>query len=421
MMAAFGTGEGEGMSGSARITINGHTFISWRNTYDKWYFRNDDEKINVFKTGLGIKDEILFGYRTSVNTIKRRLQLAGYDLKSAEKDFNDTKAAWIKDIYDTLELHKNEVKLRGHFLLPDDLYHITEDLRVLKNTDFKSWLRKLPEALKIIESPEGYKLSDRKKWDPLLYFMVSFPIAIYVNNLGFVGSIFPCMQKESYAVVLLSLSDNDDECILDASELLSGGWTEFLDEQGQSQSSETKYYNDFLSSLEELSELNKEKESPLLQRMIYSSVITSMEAYLSDTMKRHVLNRHAIKRRFVEYFSFFDKNIKESKVFEFMDTLDGEINKQIDKISFHNKDVVVGLYKHVLLCDFPEENISELTACIVVRHDIVHRNGKSTDGLMITVTQDDVEKLIRLIHRIVEHIDKQIITGLPDDKMNIVK
>lgn len=420
MMAAFGTGEGEGMSGSARITINGHTFISWRNTYDKWYFRNDDEKINVFKTGLGIKDEILFGYRTSVNTIKRRLQLAGYDLKSAEKDFNDTKAAWIKEIYDTLELHKNEVKLRGHFLLPDDLYHITEDLRVLKNTDFKSWLRKLPEALKIIESPEGYKLSDRKKWDPLLYFMVSFPIAIDVNNLGFVGSIFPCMQKESYAVVLLSLSDNDDECILDASELLSGGWTEFLDEQGQSQSSETKYYNDFLSSLDELSELNKEKESPLLQRMIYSSVITSMEAYLSDTMKRHVLNRHAIKRRFVEYFSFFDKNIKESKVFEFMDTLDGEINKQIDKISFHNKDVVVGLYKHVLLCDFPEENISELTACIVVRHDIVHRNGKSTDGLMITVTQDDVEKLIRLIHRIVEHIDKQIITGLPDDKMNIV-
>jgi hypothetical protein len=70
---------------------------------------------------------------------------------------------------------------------------------------------------------------------------------------------------------------------------------------------------------------------------------------------------------------------------------------------------------------FLKKRMKELTACIDVRHDIVHRNGRSTDGLLTTITQDDVEKVIRLVHRIVEHIDKQIITGLPDDKMNIVK
>lgn len=406
------------MSGIAKITINGHKFISWRNTYEKWYFRNTDEKFNVFESGLGVKDDILFGYNASVNTIKRRLQLAGYDLKSAEKDFNDTKAIWIKDIHDTLELHRNEVKLHGSFLLPEDMYHVTEDLRVLNNTDFNNWISKLPEALKLLESGEAYKSSDRDVCDPLVYFMLSFPIAISTDNYGFIGALFPCMQKDSYAVVLLELSDDDDKCILDASELLSGGWSEFLDDQGQTQLSETKFYNDFMDSLEESSKLNQEKENPLLQRMIYSNVVTSMEAYLSDTMKRHVLNRQAIKRRFVKYYSFFDKNIKENKVFEFIDSLDREINKQIDKISFHNMDTVVGLYKNVLLCEFPKDKLTELTNSIDIRHDVVHRNGKSTDGLMVIVSQDDVENLIRLIHKIIEHIDKQIISGLPDDNTN---
>ena len=54
------------MSGIAKITINGHKFISWRNTYEKWYFRNTDEKFNVFESGLGVKDDILFGYNASV-------------------------------------------------------------------------------------------------------------------------------------------------------------------------------------------------------------------------------------------------------------------------------------------------------------------------------------------------------------------
>ncbi|MDU7582332.1 HEPN/Toprim-associated domain-containing protein [Aeromonas sp.] len=409
------------MSGTANITINGYELVSWKDTYNKWYFRNDDEKINTLLSSLGVDDKTIFGYRASVDTMRRRLQLDGYDLRSAEKDFYDTKNVWIRDILDTLEEHRREVELHGHFLMPVDLYHLTEDLKVLKKTDFSAWLNIMPEALELMKKQKRGWIPNREEWNPLLYFMFSYSIGILETNLGFVNTLFPCMQMESYAVVLLNLSEADDDCILNISGLPSNIWSDFIEERGQARASETKFYNDFLDSLEELSELNKEKESPLLQRMIYSNVITSMEAYLSETMKRHVLNRHAIKRRFVEYYSFFDKNIRENKIFEFIDSLDGEINKQIDKISFHNKDVVVGLYKHVLLCDFPEKRMKELTACIDVRHDIVHRNGRSTDGLLTTITQDDVEKVIRLVHRIVEHIDKQIITGLPDDKMNIVK
>ncbi|MCC0180286.1 hypothetical protein LEO76_01745 [Aeromonas hydrophila] len=409
------------MSGSARITINGYELISWQDTYNKWYFRNDDEKINVLDSGLGVNNETIFGYKASVNTIKRRLQLDGYDLKSAEKDFNNTKLIWIKDIYDTLEIHRVEVELCGHFLDPVDMYHLEEDLKVIKGTSFSTWIEKIPEALKLLEVQGRGWIPDREKWDPVLYFMLSYSIGVLDTNKGFVDQLFPCMQMESYAVVLLKLSNDSDDCILNLSGLPSNLWSDFLDDRGHKQASETKLYNDFIHSLCELSTLNKVNKSALIQRMIFLNVITSMETYLSDTMKRHVLNRHAIKRRFVESFNAFNKNIKESDVFGFMDGLDKKLVDEIDGISFHNVDKVSGLFKNVLLCYFPEGKIPELQNYIQIRHDIVHRNGRSTDGLMVTVTQDDVNKVIRLVHRVVKHIDKQIISGLPDDKMNIIK
>lgn len=409
------------MSGAANITINGYELVSWKDTYNKWYFRNDDEKINILESSLGVDDKTIFGYRASVDTIRRRLQLDGYDLRSAEKDFYDTKLIWVRDILDTLELDRVETKRLGKFLLPEDIYHIKEDYKVLKDVSFKTWIKKIPEALELMKDRKKGDIPNREDWDPLLYFMLSFPCGVCNGNYGFVGALFPCKQMESYAAVLLSLSKDDDECILNVSGLLSSGWSEFIDEQEQPKASETKFYNDFLDSLFELSLLNKESEKPLIQRMIYSNVITSMESYLSETMKRHVLNRHAIKRRFIETYTVFNKNIKESDVFSFMDGLDKRISEEIDKISFHNIGTARELYNNVLLCDFPEDKLSDLANCIKIRHDIVHRNGKSTDGFIVSVTQDDVEMVIRLVHRIIEYIDKQIINGLPDDKMNIVK
>ncbi|WP_330543768.1 HEPN/Toprim-associated domain-containing protein [Aeromonas hydrophila] len=422
MMMAFGGAKRVlGMNGAARITINGHELISWKDTYNKWYFRHDDEKINILESSLGVDNETIFGYKASVNSIKRRLQLDGYDLKSAKKDFDDTKKVWLMDILDTLEEHRREVGLRGHFLTPEDLYHVTEDLKVVKEANFDDWLKKMPEALRLMGKQERGWIPKRAEWDPLLYFMFSYSIGIFGTNLGFKETLFPCKQMESYAVVLLELSKDDDDCILNISGLPSNVWSDFINERGHMQASETKFYNDFLDSLEELSTLNQENKNPLIQRMSYLNVITSMEAYLSDTMKRHVLNRHAIKRRFVEEYDIFNKNMKEKDIFGFIDGLDKKLVEAIDEISFHSMDKVVGLFMNVLLCYFPEDKISELKSCIQLRHDIVHRNGKNTDGYVHIVTQDDVEKAIRLVHRVVEHIDKQIISGLPDDKMSIIK
>ncbi|WP_438419985.1 HEPN domain-containing protein [Aeromonas hydrophila] len=140
-----------------------------------------------------------------------------------------------------------------------------------------------------------------------------------------------------------------------------------------------------------------------------------MEAYLSDTMKRNVLNRHAIKRRFVESLEKFVKNkIQASTFFIFMDSLDRKITEEIDSISFHNVDVITGLYKNVLLCRFSEDKVAELKSYVETRHDIVHRNGKKTDGSITHITKENVENLITLVSDVVSYIDQQILDGLLD-------
>ncbi|WP_157936168.1 HEPN domain-containing protein [Vibrio cyclitrophicus] len=150
----------------------------------------------------------------------------------------------------------------------------------------------------------------------------------------------------------------------------------------------------------------------LLQRMVFASVIIAMEAYLSDIIKSHMLNRSAVKRRFVESHIVFKEKVAKKDVFTFLDTLDNTLNTEIDKISFHNIDTVKDLYQKVLACDFPEDKLDQLRASVFVRHDIMHRNGKKADGFSVDVPQQHVIELIELFKSVVRDIDEQILDGL---------
>ncbi|MNG18687.1 hypothetical protein D3C84_1027750 [compost metagenome] len=76
--------------------------------------------------------------------------------------------------------------------------------------------------------------------------------------------------------------------------------------------------------------------------------------------------------------------------------------------------MVTGLYEKVLLCSFPKDKVAQLTKSVETRHDIVHRNGKTTEGSIINIAKEDVENLITLVSDVVSHIDKQILDGLLD-------
>ncbi|MDD9158026.1 HEPN/Toprim-associated domain-containing protein [Aliivibrio sp. S4TY2] len=396
------------MGSFADININNQELLSWKNTYDEWFFTKQDR---VREVNDDEDQQDFIGYKIDAKTLKRRLQLAGYDLRSAEQDFNEVKSSWILEMKETLELCKNN----PDSIYVDDVEQISADLKIVESHSFQDWLQTLPKAFDKLNADFDTDYFNPKviiDGEPLLSFMLSVFHSVYDKNQGFAGTIFPCKYVETYAVVLLEHCDDESECVLDITDIVNGGWVTDFDDIAEVQAGETKFHQNFCTSLGELAVLNETTENATLQRMVFASVITAMEAYLSDTMKSHVLNRSAVKRRFVESHQVFKEKLAKKDVFAFLDTLDKTLNTEIDKISFHNIDTVKDLYQKVLACDFPEDKLDQLRPSVFVRHDIVHRNGKKSDGFSVDVSQQDVIDLIELVKSLIRDIDQQILDGL---------
>ena len=77
------------------------------------------------------------------------------------------------------------------------------------------------------------------------------------------------------------------------------------------------------------------------------------------------------------------------------------------KISWHNLERVKPMYKNTLVIEFPTE-LKKLCNAIRVRHDIVHRNGKTKDGKEYEILQSDVKELISIVEDFVCKIDGQL-------------
>lgn len=405
------------MGSFADIKINGQILTEWKNTYYEWYFSKSERKREIIEDRDDEKQRDFIGYRSTAGVIRRRLQLDGYDHSSLERDFNDTRELWIKDMKEMHLSYEHEFSKKGDKFYINLMNRIAEQLEIVQKTSLDEWKGNIHKAL-LLKPDHILDMYDDDVFiedEPLLSLMLSPLTGVYDEHFGFAGGLFPCMQMESYALILLEMCKDHDVCELDITDIVHGGWVNDFDDLAEIQAGETKFYEHFKSSISDLVELNNGKRNPVLQRMIFSSVITTMEAYLSDTMKRNVLNRHAIKRRFVESLDKFSKNkIASNTVFAFMDSLDQKITEEIDSISFHNVDTVAGLYKNVLLCKFPEDKVSDLKKYVELRHDIVHRNGKSKDGTIVSVTKNDLRDLIELVSDVVSHIDKQILDGLLD-------
>ncbi|WP_323929420.1 HEPN/Toprim-associated domain-containing protein [Aeromonas caviae] len=420
MMAAFGTGEGEGMGSYATIRIGKHTLIEYKNTYHKWFFTDEDRKREVEDPNhVGLGGDFI-GYRAKASTIRRRLQLAGYDQSSLLRDFTDTRSLWMRELNDSLVFESNydfkDPIKETKYLLSNFIKNEHEIINKYYKID--NWIKKLPHALepKNLTLDTSDQFTVKVKNEPLISFMLSHVFGISPERMGFGGAFFPCMQMESYALVLLCLCKDDDICELDITDVVHAGWVDDFEDIEQVQCGETVFYRIFKGALQELQGIELDEATPVLQRMIFSSVITIMEAYLSDTLKKNVLNRDAIKRRYVKNSESLRraKSISLNDIFDEFEKLDKKIIEDIDSTSFHNVKVAIGLYKNVLLCNFPEDKIGKLEEKVETRHNIVHRNGKTTEGSLVHISKTDVQEVIDLVCDIVSHIDKQILDGLLD-------
>jgi hypothetical protein len=64
------------------------------------------------------------------------------------------------------------------------------------------------------------------------------------------------------------------------------------------------------------------------------------------------------------------------------------------------------LYESVLGVTFPSD-VKGLLNAIVVRHELVHRNGKKPDGTEHEISEGDIRGVIKLAEELVDYIEKR--------------
>src|SRR5579859_78178 len=145
-----------------------------------------------------------------------------------------------------------------------------------------------------------------------------------------------------------------------------------------------------------------------LWRQQYTAVFTTMETYLFDFFYSVIQVDKELFRKFVEINEeFVKKKFSISELFDQHEKIEQTAREFLASISCHNLPRVEPFYNLVLGIRFDKELFGKLSKAVLVRHDIVHRNGKKRDGETWVLTKDQIIELISWVRAFVEHIENE--------------
>jgi hypothetical protein len=154
----------------------------------------------------------------------------------------------------------------------------------------------------------------------------------------------------------------------------------------------------------------------MLSRMIYSQLIATMEAYLSDKILKVATTHTEIKQRLAKNAGFVQGlTVKLSDIL--LDPSLGENSFKIglQSVLYHDLEKVEKLYNVAFKCPFfpPAGDIkNQLEAAVKKRHDCVHRNGTDKEGLVHQFDETMIRDLAKNIAALVNHLEKETETAV---------
>jgi hypothetical protein len=152
------------------------------------------------------------------------------------------------------------------------------------------------------------------------------------------------------------------------------------------------------SDYERLKDLAAENRTgtDVLHRHAYIALIAAMETYLWGTTKYWVETDEGVLRNLVTKLQrYSQKPLKLGEIFSRHLGLKDEINEDLKNTVWHRLETV----KPLMECAFDAQlpSIKPLLPWIVWRHDLVHRNGRTSSGEIVALTPEHLDRLLRLI------------------------
>ena len=140
---------------------------------------------------------------------------------------------------------------------------------------------------------------------------------------------------------------------------------------------------------------------------MYIGCIACLEDYLSTTLIREVLNNDDNFKKFVKTFKGIEKiRFNLNDIFYELEKIRDVVKKVLLDLIYHDLPKISGIYKDSLAIEFPD--YSMLMKCIKTRHDMVHRNGKTKEGVIINIEKSDVDDLLTEVYEFSSFIESKI-------------
>lgn len=150
------------------------------------------------------------------------------------------------------------------------------------------------------------------------------------------------------------------------------------------------------------------------RRLLFANAITVLETFLSDAFINRVLASDDLLQRYIDSDpTFRNRKISYSDVLREASEVAATAKAELLDIVWHNVGKVKALYKSVLGIDLGD--MTTLASAIQIRHDIVHRNGRTKDGAVVEVTAGILSDLIDEVERFAGIVEKALDSLTPED------
>jgi len=170
-----------------------------------------------------------------------------------------------------------------------------------------------------------------------------------------------------------------------------------------------KAFEEALKRVKDLLDLKPAgKQRTHLRRLLYVNVITCLETYLSDVFISAAGNNKFLLRKFIESSpEFKSEKVPVSEVFKVAEEMEKRAKLYLLDVVWHHLGRVKRMFWDTLNIRFPDDT-SKLFKAVIVRHDLVHRNGKMKTGGQHNITVDAVIILMEEARSFVSYIDEQM-------------
>ena len=170
----------------------------------------------------------------------------------------------------------------------------------------------------------------------------------------------------------------------------------------------TEYYRIFSIGLNEIR--SRISDDTYFNRLLMAGVITQFEVYLQSVTVGLITTSRPLMIRLAGSGVFKKQTISLSKAIE--NDMGKFIVAQVKNIVFHNLSDIEPLFRQAF--DIRITVTKEIIGLINLRHDIVHRDGFTKDGVCHDLQHATLVDALQIVLSLVNVIDQQLIDKFPD-------